>query len=160
MTPEVTVRPLTAGDADTVRSLILAGLSDRWGTAADPTLNRDLDDLETAYPGSTTLVAVGADGSVIGTGTIVPRAHGTAEIVRMSVEKSRRGAGVGRRIVDALVDVARGHEPPISRIVLETTATWHDAIRFYERCGFVITHHADGAFGRDAWFERQLVAAP
>jgi GNAT superfamily N-acetyltransferase len=156
----VELRPIEAADRDAVRALVLAGLADRWGTDADPTLNRDLDDLTAAYPDGTTLVAVTGDGTVVGTGTIVPRAGGTAEIVRMSVVKSRRGAGIGRMIVDALVDVALDTVPPVRRVVLETTATWHDAIRFYERCGFVITHHADGAFGRDAWFERQLVSAP
>jgi GNAT superfamily N-acetyltransferase len=160
MAVAVHVRPIEDGDREAVRDLVLAGLADRWGTDADPTLNRDLDDLATAYPGSTTLVAVTADGAVVGTGTIVPRSAATAEIVRMSVVRSRRGAGVGRMIVDALIEVARDAEPPVRRVVLETTATWHDAIRFYERCGFVITHHADGAFGRDAWFERQLTPVP
>jgi GNAT superfamily N-acetyltransferase len=156
----VHLRPIEDGDRDAVRALVLAGLADRWGTEADPTLNRDLDDLAAAHPTSTTLVAVTDEGALVGTGTIVPRSADTAEIVRMSVVRSRRGAGVGRMIVDALIDVARGADPPIRRVVLETTATWHDAIRFYERCGFVITHHADGAFGRDAWFERQLTPVP
>ncbi|MGD9998925.1 MAG: GNAT family N-acetyltransferase [Ilumatobacteraceae bacterium] len=156
----VRLRPLEPSDRAAVRDLVLAGLADRWGTEADPALNDDLDDLPAAHPASTTLVAVTDDGAIVGTGTIVPRDGGTAEIVRMSVAKSRRGAGIGRLIVDALVDVARIAEPPINRVVLETTATWQDAIRFYERCGFVITHHADGAFGRDAWFERQLTPVP
>ncbi|MBI5087971.1 MAG: GNAT family N-acetyltransferase [Actinobacteria bacterium] len=159
MAPTIRLRPMAPDDRHAVRDLVLAGLAERWGTATDPALNRDLDDVALAHPGSTTLVAVTDDGVVVGTGTIVPRPGATAEIVRMSVEWSRRGAGVGRMIVDALVEIAAAGHPPVRRIVLGTTATWHDAIRFYERCGFVITHHADGAFGRDAWFERQLDAA-
>jgi putative acetyltransferase len=162
LTP-ISVRRFTAGDQPAVRDLVLAGLVDHWG-AVDPTLNSDLDDIATSYASGTTLVAVAGetDSTIVGTGTIVPRSVGVAEIVRMSVAGEVRGQGIGRLLVEALIDVACSEwtaaPAPIERVVLETTATWTDTIRFYERCGFAITHHADGEFGRDAWFERRIAA--
>lgn len=157
----IELRRLTADDQAAVRRLVLAGLAEHWGVPPDPSFNPDLDDIAASYAHGTTLVAVTAEGTIVGTGTIVPREPGTAEIVRMSVSTDRRGSGIGRRIVDALIDVAhRGWEgwdgQPIDTVVLETTSTWHGTIAFYERCGFVLTHHADGDFGRDAWFARDL----
>ncbi len=151
--PAVGVRDMQPGDAAAVRSLVLAGLAEHWGSV-DPSLNPDLEDLATAHPGSRTVVAVDGAGMLVGTGTIVPRGVGSAEVVRMSVTTSRRGAGVGRLVLDALTEVARSWGA--QRLVLETTADWSGTVAFYERCGFRITHHAEGEFGRDAWFERLL----
>lgn len=147
------VRELRHGDGAAVRSLVLAGLAEHWGSV-DPSLNPDLDDLASAYPGSRTLVAVDPDGTIVGTGTLVPRGDGVAEVVRMSVTTRLRGTGVGRLVLDALtaVALARG----VERMVLETTASWTATVAFYERCGLRLTHYADGDFGRDAWFERRL----
>jgi GNAT superfamily N-acetyltransferase len=150
----VNIRTFTAADQHTVRSLVLSGLADHWGEV-DPTLNTDLDDIAAAYAHGCTLVAE-VDGEVVGTGTVVPRDAHTAELVRMSVAADRRGAGIGRRLVEALVSCAAAWGA--TRVVLETTATWHDTVAFYRSCGFTITHYDDGRFGRDAWFERVLDA--
>jgi putative acetyltransferase len=151
---DIAVRPFAPADQEPVRALVLTGLAEHWGVAPDPSFNRDLDDIATSYAQGTTLVAVRPDGTIVGTGTVVPRSHGTAEIVRMAVSTELRGCGIGRQLVDALIDVARsGWEgPAIHTIVLETTSTWRDTIAFYERCGFTITHVADGQFGSDTWF--------
>ena len=151
--PSIGVRDMRAGDAAVVRSLVLAGLAEHWGSV-DPSLNPDLDDLAAAHPGSRTVVAVDPAGTIVGTGTVVPRGADSAEVVRMSVATSWRGAGVGRLVLDALIEVALSWG--VQRLVLETTADWTDTVAFYERCGFRITHHEDGEFGRDAWFERVL----
>ena len=46
----------------------------------------------------------------------------------------------------------------MTAVVLETTTAWHDTIRFYERCGFEITHREEGEFGSDTWFAMDLRA--
>jgi GNAT superfamily N-acetyltransferase len=143
-------------DQENVRALILRGLRDHWGDV-DPTLNQDLDDLAAAHrDGRIVVVRDGAD--IVATGTVVRRGPGTAEIVRMSVDGSRRRSGLGRIVTDELVDTARrwGCE----RVVLETTQAWTDVVAFYQSCGFRITHAADGEFGRDVWFERSIAAPP
>lgn len=136
-----------------VRSLILSGLEEHWGTV-DPTLNADLDDLAAAYSGGR-VVAACDRGEVVGTGIVFPRDGLSAEIVRMSVAQAYRRTGLGRRLVGELVTTARGWG--MARVVLETSAHWTDVIEFYRRCGFTLTHHEHGEFGRDAWFEMRLV---
>jgi GNAT superfamily N-acetyltransferase len=147
-----TVRDLRPDEATVVRDLVLAGLADHWGTV-DRSLNRDLDDLAGAHPGGRTVV-VDDGGTIVATGTVVPRGMGAAEVVRMSVDRRRRGEGLGRLVLDELVATARAWGA--RRVLLETTAAWTDVVAFYERCGFRVTHLAEGEFGVDAWFEKIL----
>jgi GNAT superfamily N-acetyltransferase len=144
---------LSRQNHEKVRSLILDGLSDHWG-ATDEALNPDLEDMLTSYAHGRTLVVRDSDARLCGTGTVVPRDGRRAEILRMSVDVGSRGQGLGRRIVDELVTTARrwGCEA----VVLETSTSWTDVVRFYMRCGFSITHIVDGEFGSDTWFERNL----
>ena len=149
-------RPTTAdfeaADQDEVRSLILEGLSDHWGRI-DETLNRDLDDILASYGhGRTVVVRVGDE--IVGTGTIVPRDSGRAEIIRMSVATDQRRDGVGRGIVSTLVDTARGWGS--GSVVLETTSTWREVVAFYLSCGFRISGTEPSDFGEDTWFEMRL----
>jgi len=97
---------------------------------------------------------VESQGRIIGTGTVMPRTAGTAEIVRMSVDPAERGRGVGRWIVEALLDTAQRWGK--TTVVLETSAHWDEVVAFYEACGFQVTHQTDGDFGRDTWFELRL----
>jgi putative acetyltransferase len=138
-------------DREEVRDLILAGLTRRWGKL-DPARNPDLEDIGSAYPGGTTLVAR-AGGRIVGTGTLAPRSNGTAEIVRMSVAADMRRRGIGRMILAQLLERARAGG--FRRLILETTATWEDAVAFYRRCGFVVTHHQAG----DVYFALDLETA-
>jgi len=149
---DLSIRALSPADHQPVEATIRAGLAEHWGSL-DDSLNPDLADMASSYAHGTTLVAV-RSGEVVGTATLVPRGSGGAEIVRMSVHSRCRRAGVGRALVDALVSHARraGH----TRLILETSAHWDDVVDFYRACGFVLTHHEQGAYGRDAWFERHL----
>jgi putative acetyltransferase len=60
----------------------------------------------------------------------------------MSVAANMRRHGIGRRLLQHLVAhaKARGYRC----LVLETTATWHDVIAFYQQYGFQITYSRDG----------------
>jgi GNAT superfamily N-acetyltransferase len=137
---------------DAVRALILRGLAEHWGSV-DPSLNQDLVDMAASYAGGRILVALDGD-RVVGTGTVIRRDAESAEIVRMSIAPEYRRTGLGRRLVEDLVAMARDWGS--SRVVLETSAHWTEVVRFYERCGFTMTHFEDGDFGRDAWFEMRL----
>jgi putative acetyltransferase len=148
----VDLHELRQDEQDAVRSLILAGLAEHWGSV-DPALNRDLDDLAATYVDGRVVVACDG-GEVVGTGTVVPREAGIAEIVRMSVAWRFRRAGLGRRLVDELVETARGWGA--ERVVLETSGHWTEVVEFYERCGFTLTHFETGEFGRDAWFAMRV----
>jgi putative acetyltransferase len=65
-----------------------------------------------------------------------------AEIVRMSVAATMRRHGIGRLLLQHLVAHAKAQG--YQHIILETTATWHDVIAFYQQQGFQITHYRDG----------------
>ena len=144
---------LRAGDQPRVRALILAGLAERWGGDTDPAANPDLDDLATAYPGGTTLVAWLAD-TPVGTGTVVPRRPGVEEIVRMSVAPAVRGRGVARRLLGLLVAAAGARGA--TRVVCETCAHWDSAVRLYLGYGFTLVGYTDHGHYRDAHFALEL----
>ncbi len=137
---ELTILPFQSQNQAEVKSLILAGLAEHWGEI-DPSKNPDLDDISSTYTQATFLVAW-LDGQIVGTGALVPRSDGVAEIVRMSVAAERRRQGIGKIILQHLIKQAqtRGYR----QIILETTATWHEVIEFYQRCGFRLTHYRDG----------------
>ncbi|MBX3065815.1 MAG: GNAT family N-acetyltransferase [Anaerolineae bacterium] len=145
---EIVIRPFTTGDQAEVRTLILAGLGEHWGWI-DETKNPDVDHISAHYAGETFLIAQLGD-QVVGTGALIHEQDGAARIVRMSVDKSLRRAGIGSRILRALIAAAR--QRGYQRIVLETTATWDDAIDFYKRHGFRVIGVWDG----DMHFERDI----
>jgi GNAT superfamily N-acetyltransferase len=148
----VVIRSFEPDDQPEVAALILGGLGEHWGEV-DPSLNPDVRDLAGSYPDGQTLVAVCED-RIVGTGTVFPVGDGAAEIKRMSVDPSHRRRGVGQLLVAELVATARSWG--LRRLVLETSAHWDDVVDFYLACGFVITHHHDGDYGRDAWFALDL----
>jgi ribosomal protein S18 acetylase RimI-like enzyme len=73
------------------------------------------------------------DDRIVGTVAAVPRAD--ALYVRsMAVHPASRGAGCGRRLIDAVERHAAANE--LFKIVLSTTPFLQPAIALYERCGF------------------------
>ena len=130
------------------RHLILEGLAEHWGSL-DPAFNRNLADIAQSCREGIFLLAW-IDDRLIGTGALVPESEGVVRIVRMSVEKTVRRQGVGKLILAKLLECAR--EQSILKIVLETTATWDDAIAFYKRAGFRPIEVRDG----DLHFELDL----
>ncbi|MBN1250472.1 MAG: GNAT family N-acetyltransferase, partial [Anaerolineae bacterium] len=148
----VRIRAFQPHDQAAAKDLILAGLEEHWGTL-DPTRNPDLNDVAATYAGASFLLAVMRDDSVeriVGTGALKPHNATTGEIVRMSVAREARRRGIGRRILDALLDEARVRG--MTRVILETTETWAGAIAFYLAAGFEITHYQDG----DVYFSLNL----
>ena len=146
--PGITILPFQPEDQSEVKKLILAGLKEHWGVL-DPTKNPDLNDIGLTYAEAIFLVARQND-KIIGTGALVPKPDGTAEIVRMSVAANLRRKGIGRKILQKLSEQAKRNG--YKRLVLETTETWTEVIEFYQRFGFQITHHCDG----DVYFSLEL----
>lgn len=149
----VAITEFVAADQGAVRALILDGLEEHWGQL-EPGLNADVEDLGGSYRDGTILVARVAD-RIVGVGVVVP-VHGDAvgEVKRMSVARDLRRSGIGTALLEEMVAI--GHRRDWRALVLETTATWTDAIALYEHFGFVFTHAVDGAFGRDAYFRLAL----
>jgi ribosomal protein S18 acetylase RimI-like enzyme len=145
-TPSLLIRKFELGDQTAARQLILDGLAGHWG-ALDLTLNPDLNDIAGNYADGVFLVAyrgetAHAPSLLVGTGALIPEGPGVGRIVRMSVDQSLRRMGIGRKLLDVLIQY--GRELGYNEIVLETTETWADAVGFYQRYGFETTGFADG----------------
>jgi putative acetyltransferase len=145
---DVAIVPFRPEHQAEVKRLILAGLTEHWGHL-DPTKNPDLNDIGATYAQAIFLVAWW-HGTIVGTGALMPRSVHIAEIVRMSVVAHMRRHGIGRRLLQHLMAHAKARR--YRHIILETTATWHDVIAFYQQNGFQITHYRNG----DVHFVRDL----
>ncbi len=137
------IRPFLPTDQAAAQALILAGLAEHFGYI-DPTLNPDLADIWQSYvrPGHIFVVAEVA-GQLVGTGALVqenpagnPPLPLWGRMVRLSVSQSHRRLGIGRALVEHLMH--QGEEKGFGRLWIETNLDWYDAIRLYERCGFVV----------------------
>ncbi len=135
MPRELTIRPFEERDQAAARRLVLAGLGDHFGVI-DETRNPDLDDILASYVGPGHLfILAERDGELVGTGALVTESVGVGRLVRMSVDRQRRGQGIGRALVAHLVAAAR--ERGDRRLLVETNDDWQDAIGLYRSCGFV-----------------------
>lgn len=88
-----------------------------------------------AWPGTTVFVARHA-GVAVGVGALTIHDDGVGEVKRMFTVPDARGARIGARILDAIIDLAREHD--IEHLMLETgsTSDFASAHRLYERAGF------------------------
>lgn len=79
-----------------------------------------------------------ADGNITGMVFLKPTGDPcTVEIKRLYVRPNARGTGLGRRLAEFVIDVAR--EGGASRVVLDSTKNLTQAIKMYERMGFEAT---------------------
>ncbi len=138
-----TIRPMTPGDLDAAKRVILgvaAGLFDpghreafveRWWTQLT-----DVDDWQRVYgpPRGVFLVALDGD-QLIGTGAIRPHDKTTAELKRLWLLEAYHGQGIGYRLTAELLAFCRA--AGYRRVWLSTDdKVQRRAIRFYERLGF------------------------
>jgi putative acetyltransferase len=117
-----------------VQQLIAALNAELTGMYPEPGANHfGLDPSEVA-PGHGIFLVAYRDGQPAGCGAMRLLDPATAELKRMYVAPALRGAGIGRRLVEALEAEARrlGAE----RLVLETGARQAEALALYTRCGF------------------------
>jgi putative acetyltransferase len=126
----------------------LLGELDRYlGELYEPDANHILSVEELLVPDISFFVAR-QGGRIVGTGA-VRRMPGDAdtdgqaygEIKRMYVDPTLRGHKIGRRLIEMLEDALR--REGILLALLETGRDQHEAVRLYERCGYV----QRGAFG-------------
>lgn len=131
------------------KELILEGLGEHWGYI-DPFINEDLMDIETSYFNDKFILAWFGD-EIVGTGALIKEEPEVLRLVRMSVKKTFRRQGIGNKVIDSLLEYARGQG--CKRVVLETTSTWKAIIQFYLNYGFSISHDD----GTDTHFELNLL---
>ena len=139
----VTVRRLHAEDWPEFRALRLRAL------AADPLAFGSTREAEAGRPESlwresalrgatssteATWVAVGPEGRLVGMAGLFPRA-GRFHLWGMWVAPEVRGRGVGRRLLDPLLDWAHAQDSSVE-VVLEVNPVQASAVRLYRSAGF------------------------
>lgn len=142
MSDLLVLRPFVAADAAAMRTLVLNGLGDHFGTI-DETMNPDLDDITASYHETGAAIVVAErNEEIVGCGILVREDDESGRLVRMSVRGDQRGQGLGKRLVRELLTAAesRGY----GRVVCETTEDWADAIALYRSCGFTAVGIWDG----------------
>jgi putative acetyltransferase len=139
---------IEAERADHPEVMALLGELDRYlGELYEPEANHILG-VEALLAPEVSFFAARADERIVGTGAVrrmagepatVGRPYG--EIKRMYVDPARRGQGIGQGLMDALERklVSDG----IELALLETGRDQHEAVRLYERRGYL----ARGPFG-------------
>ncbi|MEG9298267.1 GNAT family N-acetyltransferase [Mangrovibacillus sp. Mu-81] len=132
------------------KEVILSGFLERFGFI-DHTLNPDIQDIWTEYMQGDELFYVGMmDGRMICTGAIRRECKDTFQVVRMSVLKPYRKHGLGRRMLVHLEDKAQSLGARM--LILETNKHWEDAIHFYRKDGYSVTHEDEVS----CYFEKEF----
>lgn len=146
MTATRAVAPLTIAletpDQPDARALLAA--SDAYMKALYPPQSNHLLDVASLLAANVSFVIARSNGTALGCGALVLERDGTAEIKRMWVEPAARGHGTGRRILEALEDLAR--RGGIRLLRLEAGIAQPEALRLYRHAGF----GEIAAFGRYA----------
>jgi ribosomal-protein-alanine N-acetyltransferase len=118
---EEVVRAWCAVDSDSVPADVVAG----WSLAEDVEAHL----FTTTVDGATELVAYGE--------LWLDEEEGEVELARLLVAPTRRGQGVGRELVRALVEQARRTHPELPDAILRVRPENEQAIRAYAAAGFV-----------------------
>ena len=130
------LRPASNHDRPAIERLVFGTLRE-FNLAPDPDeTDADLSDIEAAYlkRGGCFDVLVSDDGKIVGTIGLYPISKTTCELRKMYLDRSIRGQGHGRQLLDhALV---RARELGFTRVVLETANVLKAAVALYERYGF------------------------
>ena len=113
-----------------------------------------------AGPDTVLFVARNAAGAAVGMGALKLHDGGFGEVKRMYTKPAARGTGIGRKLLDAIEDEARGRG--LGELKLETGGTmpFSDTWAIYERCGFsrcgVFADYPDTEF--NVFYEKKLTA--
>lgn len=132
------VRQFEENDADAIYKLHIAGLEETdslIGGRMRKTLDQDLQNVKRAYiqNGGEFLVVI-KNNKIIGMGGLKRTSESTAEIKRMRVASELQGKGIGKLILDNLIEKAKslGYK----KLILDTSIKQTRAHGLYESRGF------------------------
>jgi putative acetyltransferase len=130
------IRRATNADIAAIRSVLLA-VRTEYGVLSEVGANDpELDDLEISFfqGGGHFEVIEDASGRVVGCAGLYPLSRHRAELCKMYIEQSARGRGLGKRMLENLLDAAR--RSGFREVWLETNSVLTEAITLYTRYGF------------------------
>ena len=130
----VEIRIFNGKDQESARQLIISGLGEYFDQI-EYSLNRDLDDIGASYiETKNDFIIAEIDRRMIGTGALIQESNDTGRIVRVSVSKPMRNRGIGKTIVEHLIELGRKRK--FKQIVVETNLDWIVANNLYLGLGF------------------------
>ena len=149
MRAAVTLRPARPDDAEAVCLIYNQGIEDRVATLETELRTPDgrREWMAARGPRHPVIVAE-SDGALVGWGSLNPfntrPAYRHVADFSVYVERAWRGKGVGHRLLERLVEIAR--EIGYHKMVLSTFPTNTGGVRLYERLGFsrVGVYHEQG----------------
>ena len=142
-----------SADARFCMDSYFAELERRSGHVLDPATRAAAPPEELIAPRGQLLIAYRGD-EPVGCGAVKLHRGEPCEIKRMWVAESARGAGLGRRLLEELEQLARKRGATVAHI--ETNATLVEAIALYRQSGYVeVPAFNDEPFA-DQWFEKPL----
>lgn len=115
--------------------LRLLELSDAYAASLYPPQSNHLVDVSSLERPSVRFLVARMDGVIAGCCALVDAGDGTAEIKRMFVDPAWRGLKIGRLLLAAVIDSARGLN--LDAIRLETGIYQPEAIGLYRAYGFI-----------------------
>jgi L-amino acid N-acyltransferase YncA len=149
VTATVTLRPARAGDAEAVCVIYNQGIEDRVATLETELRTPEERREWLAARGPRHPVIVGESGGVlVGWGSLnvfnARPAYRHVADFSVYVERAWRGKGVGHRLLERLIEIAR--EIGYHKLVLSTFPTNMGGVTLYERLGFsrVGVYHEQG----------------
>lgn len=134
--PVFSIRLATNDDVPAIRA-VLFRVRAEYGVLGPVGANdADLDDLAANYfrSGGHFEVVQDASGRIVGCAGLYPLNRCRAELCKMYLEKPARGWGLGKRLLEDLLDAARRNG--FREVWLETNSTLIDAIALYRKYGF------------------------
>ena len=134
---EFQLREATADDGAAIRAVVAAVMSE-YGLSADLEADdADIRNVVASYGdrGGSFRVVTSIDGDIVGCGGLYPIDERQAEIRRMYLLPKARGVGIGRKLLEELLSLAR--ERRFERVVLETASVLKEAISLYRKHGFL-----------------------
>lgn len=138
MVDEINIITFSKEYQEEAKKLILEGIKEYVGEI-NINFNNDLNDIEEQYKDGQFLLAIHKE-KLIGTGALICNGE-TGQIVRMSVDKNYRNLGIGKKLLDKLIEHALKNNT--KKILVETTKDWESAVNFYKKYGFKFLHYKD-----------------
>ena len=156
MTAGFTIRLARPEDAAAVARELAAYLS-FIGDAFEPEgLDHDIAHWQEEYggPRGSLLLVQDPAGEVVGTAAVRVLAPGVGELKRMWLRPACQGLGLGRRLMDASLDEARGLGCRTLR--LDSESKLEAAVHLYRAYGFTEIPRYNDNRRADIWLERPL----
>ncbi len=137
---EIFIRDAANKDCASVQNLVFGILREYDLTVETGGTDADLADIEANYTkrGGVFEVIEDAEGNLLGTIGLYPLDAETVELRKMYFAPKLRGRGVGRLMLERMIEKARALG--FKRIYLETASVLKEAVALYEKYGFQPTN--------------------